>query len=132
MLRDMPEGVALLDATVRVLWANRRLVEWSGLSEESVAGINFYELLSNPEIMGPDFCPFHTALATGEESTSTMHTGRNQYFQVHAAPIVHPNHSRQLIVTVSDITAEILQQQKLAAIHQAGRDLADLRPRKSS
>jgi CheY-like chemotaxis protein len=128
MLRDMPEGVALLDATVRVLWANRRLVEWSGLSEESVAGINFYELLSNPEIMGPDFCPFHTALATGEESTSTMHTGRNQYFQVHAAPIVHPNHSRQLIVTVSDITAEILQQQKLAAIHQAGRDLADLRP----
>jgi CheY-like chemotaxis protein/PAS domain-containing protein len=128
MLRDMPEGVALLDATVRVLWANRRLVQWSGLDEESIAGTNFYELLANPEIMGPDFCPFHTALATGEESTSTMHTGRNQYFQVHAAPIVLPNHSRQLIVTVSDITDEILQQQKLAAIHQAGRDLADLRP----
>ncbi len=39
-----------------------------------------------------------------------------------------PDHSRQLIVTVSDITDEILQQQKLAAIHQAGRELADLRP----
>jgi CheY-like chemotaxis protein len=128
MLRDMPEGVALLDAAVRVLWANRRLVEWSGRQEESVAGINFYELLSNPEIMGPDFCPFHTALATGEESTSTLHTEANRYYQVHAAPIVQPNYSRQLIVTVSDITAEILQQQKLAAIHQAGRELADLRP----
>lgn len=126
MLRDMPEGVALLDADVRVLWANRRLAEWSG--KELTAGTNFYELLSNPEIMGPDFCPFHTALATGEESSSTLHTNENSYYQVHAAPIVHPDHSRQLVVTVSDITEEILQQQKLAAIHQAGRELADLRP----
>ena len=31
-------------------------------------------------------------------------------------------------MTVSDVTDEILQQQKLAAIHQAGRELADLRP----
>ncbi len=89
---------------------------------------NFYELLSNPEIMGPDFCPFHTALATGEESNSTLHSDGNRYYQVHAAPIVNADHSRQLIVTVSDITDEILQQQKLAAIHQAGRELADLRP----
>jgi CheY-like chemotaxis protein/PAS domain-containing protein len=128
MLRDMPEGVALLDANVRVLWANRRLVEWSGKPEASIAGTNFYELLSNPEIMGPDFCPFHTALATGEQSNSTLHAIGNRYYQVHAAPIVQPNYSRQLIVSVSDITDEILQQQKLAAIHQAGRDLADLRP----
>jgi CheY-like chemotaxis protein len=33
-----------------------------------------------------------------------------------------------LVVTVGDITAEILQQQKIAAIHKAGRELADLRP----
>ncbi len=128
MLRDMPEGVALLDADIRVLWANRRLLEWAGRSEGSVAGMNFYEMLSNPEIMGPDFCPFHTALATGEESNSTLHAQGNRYFQVHAAPIAQTGHSRQLIVTVSDITEEILQQQKLAAIHQAGRELADLRP----
>ena len=77
--------------------------------------------------MGPDFCPFHTALATGEEGSSTLHAG-GKYFQVHAAPIVQADHSRQLVVTVNDITEEILQQQKLAAIHQAGRELADLRP----
>lgn len=128
MLRDMPEGVALLDADIRVLWANRRLVEWAGKTGEGVAGLNFYEILSNPEIMGPDFCPFHTALATGEESNSTLHAEGNRYYQVHAAPITQANHSRQLIVTVSDVTDEILQQQKLAAIHQAGRELADLRP----
>ncbi|MAI32874.1 MAG: GAF domain-containing protein [Rubripirellula sp.] len=128
MLRDMPEGVALMDSDMRVLWANDRLIEWAGTNNVPVAGRNFYELLSNPEIMGPDFCPFHTALATSEESTSTLHSDGNRYYQIHAAPIVQSNHSRQLIVTVSDVTDEILQQQKLAAIHQAGRELADLRP----
>ena len=128
MLRDMPEGVALLDSDIRVLWANRRLLEWAHCPEGSPVGIGFYELLSNPEIMGPDFCPFHTALATGEQANSTLVNEDNRYYQVHAAPIMHPDHSRQLIVTVGDITEEILQQQKLAAIHQAGRELADLRP----
>ncbi|HBV61457.1 MAG TPA: two-component system response regulator [Rhodopirellula sp.] len=128
MLRDMPEGVALMDSDMRVLWANDRLIEWAGTDRVPVAGRNFYDLLSNPEIMGPDFCPFHTALATSEESTSTLHSDGNRYYQIHAAPIVQSNHSRQLIVTVSDVTDEILQQQKLAAIHQAGRELADLRP----
>ena len=33
-----------------------------------------------------------------------------------------------LIVTIRDVTAEVLQQQKLAAIHQAGVELADLTP----
>nr|WP_235033404.1 GAF domain-containing protein [Rubripirellula obstinata] len=127
MLRDMPEGVALLDSDIRVLWANRRLEQWSN-QEGSLAGMNFYKILAEPEIMGPDFCPFHTALATGEESNSTLHTSDNRFYQVHAAPLVDPSHQRQLIVTVSDITEEILQQQKLAAIHQAGRELADLRP----
>ncbi len=128
MLRDMPEGVALLDEHVQVLWANRRLLHWAGRGEELAVGMSFYDLLSNPEIMGPDYCPFHTALATGDESNSTLHSVDNRYFQVHAAPIVYPDETRHLIVTVSDITAEILQQQKLAAIHQAGRELADLRP----
>lgn len=118
MLRDMPEGVALMDSDMRVLWANDRLIEWAGTANVPVAGRNFYELLANPEIMGPDFCPFHTALATSEESTSTLHSDGNRYYQIHAAPIVQSNHSRQLIVTVSDVTDEILQQQKLAAFHR--------------
>ena len=35
---------------------------------------------------------------------------------------------RHLIVTVRDVTHEVQQQQKLAAIHQAGMELADLTP----
>ena len=138
MLRDIPEGVAMLDDRNQVIWANRRLLKWAN-RESLTLGTTFYDLLDNPEIMGPDFCPFHTALATGNEGSSTLHRGDNRYFQIHAAPIndLESNiasdqtatAARQLIVTVSDITEEILQQQKIAAIHKAGRELADLRPR---
>jgi len=127
MLRDMPDGVALVDDHNRMLWANDRLLQWS--DGQPVDGRSFYEVLGEPEIMGPDFCPFHTALATGQVSSSTLHTRDNRYFQVHAAPLGgEPEDASRLIVTVSDVTTEILQQQKLAAIHRAGRQLADLRP----
>ncbi|MEM9827463.1 MAG: GAF domain-containing protein [Planctomycetota bacterium] len=128
ILRDMPEGVVLIDRDLRVLWANRRMAQWSGRSEQDLIGENFYSTMADPEIMGPDFCPFHTALATGEEASSTLHRHDNRYFQVHAAPLDDEVAVPQLVVTVSDITKEILQQQKLEAIHQAGRELADLRP----
>jgi CheY-like chemotaxis protein len=48
---------------------------------------------------------------------------------VHAAPVRELSAPpRHLIVTVRDVTSEIHQQQKMAAIHQAGMDLADLSP----
>lgn len=126
MLRDMPDGVALVDDQRVILWSNRRLEAWAGGS--GLVGQDFYEALSNPEIMGPDFCPFHTALATGQPSGMTLRTPDNRFFQVHAAPLGTDAQPHQLVVTISDITEEILQQQKLAAIHLAGRQLADLRP----
>ena len=48
---------------------------------------------------------------------------------MHAAPVFEAGQPPQhLIVTVRDVTSEMLQQQKLAAIHQAGIELADLTP----
>jgi CheY-like chemotaxis protein len=127
ILETMPDGAALLDSDNKVLWGNRCLQQWSG--RDKVAGENFYVLLGNPEILGPDFCPFHTALATCKASGSILRTGENRYFNVHAAPIVEPEGPpRRLVVTVRDVTHEALQQQKLAAIHQAGIELADLMP----
>lgn len=127
MMRDMPEGVALLDANNRVLWANRRLKSWANTNDDPI-GVSLYDWLGDPELMGSDACPFHTALSTGEEKGSTLATSDGRYFQVRAAPIEGTEEAPQLVVTVSDITEEILQQQKLVAIHSAGRELADLRP----
>ena len=72
MLRDLPEGAALLDQKIRVLWANRRLKKWAGKLYDDPVGETIYDLLGNPDIMGSDLCPFHTALSTGEESSGTF------------------------------------------------------------
>jgi CheY-like chemotaxis protein/PAS domain-containing protein len=125
ILEGMPDGVVLLDADNTVVWSNDQFRRWSG--REDVTGANFYASLGSPEILGPDFCPFHTALATGSASTSTLRTTENRYFQVHAAPVrENEGAPKHLIVSVRDVTAEMLQQQKLAAIHKAGVALADL------
>ncbi|MBN1908596.1 MAG: response regulator [Pirellulales bacterium] len=127
ILDGMPDGVVLLDSENTILWANERVHRWSGV--DPLNGANFYTALGSPEILGPDFCPFHTALATGNASSSTLRASDNRYFQVHAAPVREVGSpARQLIVTVRDVTREMLQQQKLAAIHQAGLELADLSP----
>jgi len=125
ILEGMPDGIVLLGADNTIIWGNGRLPEWTG--KQSIVGENFYAALNSPEILGPDFCPFHTALITGKASSSVLRSGDNRYFHVHAVPVSEgtkaPEH---LIVTVHDVTKEILQQQKLAAIHQAGQELSDL------
>jgi len=127
ILDAIPDGVTLLDAESNIVWANRRIRQWSKLTR--VEGTKFYPALGNPEILGPDYCPLSAALATGQPSISQLRTEENRYFQVHAAPLPEGQLGAQyLIVTVRDVTEEVLQQQKLAAIHQAGMELADLKP----
>lgn len=126
ILQGMPDGVVLLANDNTILWGNGRLREWTG--RDDVVGSNFYEVLGNPEIMGPDFCPFHTAFSTGKSSASTLRAD-HRYFRVHAIPVAECNQAAQhLIVTIRDVTSDVLQQQKLTAIHQAGMRLADLTP----
>jgi len=127
VLEGMPDGVVLLDTENNMLWANRRFREWAG-PDRKLVGESFYSVLDNPEILGPDFCPFHTALATGTPSSSTLRQDESRYFNVHVAPVLSDGIAQSLIVTVRDVTSEMLQQQKLAAIHQAGIELADLKP----
>jgi CheY-like chemotaxis protein/PAS domain-containing protein len=126
MLQGMPDGLVLLATDNTIVWGNGRLREWTG--REEVIGSNFYEVMGNPEIMGPDFCPFHTALMTGKGSATTIRCD-HRHFRVHATPVLECDKPPQhLIVTIRDVTDEVLQQQKMAAIHQAGIELADLTP----
>ncbi len=127
VLVGMPDGVCVLDPDNAIIWGNPQFRQWCG--DGDVVGANFYSILGNPEILGPDFCPFHTALATGHASSSTLRIGENQFYEVHAAPVQHLDEQPlNLIVTIRDITDEKLQQQKLAAIHKAGVELTNLTP----
>ncbi len=121
------EGVILVDAEMHITWANACFTDWS--ESEQPIGQKFYDALGDVEIIGPDFCPFHTALATGTASSSTLVTDHNRYFEVHVSPLTTAStDSAALVATMSEVTSEALQQQKLAAIHQAGRQLTDLKP----
>lgn len=125
ILEGMADGLVVLDAESCILWGNGRLREWVGATD--IIGKNFYKILDGPDILGPDFCPFNTALSKHQASASTLRCHDNRHFRVHAAPILDGGSSpAQLVVTIRDVTAEMLQQQKLAAIHHAGVELADL------
>jgi CheY-like chemotaxis protein/PAS domain-containing protein len=129
ILSQIPDGLAILDVRLKILWTNRRFHELAGSSEPPL-GIGFYDAFGAPEILGPDLSPFHTALGTGSPARSTLRLGEKTYFQVHATPVSSPDSSVPcyLVVSVRDVSAEILQQQKLSAIYQAGLELGDLSP----
>ncbi|HZZ72398.1 MAG TPA: response regulator [Pirellulales bacterium] len=153
ILEGLPEGVVVLNSDNSILWANERMRQWSG--RDSVTGMNFYAALNSPDILGPDFCPFQTALSTDKPSSTTLRSGKpsefdhdsgsrncddaapppepslkdTSYFRIHASPVHEPGLPPQhLIVTVRDVTNDVFQQQKLVAIHQAGIELADMKP----
>ena len=128
ILESMPDGVALLNVDNAIVWANQRLRDWTG--KDDLSECNFYSAFDGPEILGPDFCPFHSAIASGEASGSLLRcTSSDRYFHVHAAPVQESKGPTQfLIVTVRDVTLETRQKKKLAAIHKAGVELSELTP----
>lgn len=125
VLEAIPEGVAVVNADLRILWANTTFELWCGAPARNRG---FYDALNSPEILGPDYSPFHTALA-GKTAITRLHCRDNRYMELFIAPIHEADDSiRQLISLGRDITAEVQQQQKLDALHQAGQELAALAP----
>jgi two-component system, sensor histidine kinase SagS len=131
ILDCLPEGVAVVDQDLKITWVNRQVATWFG--SDTLVGVLFYEALNQPDLMGSEVCPLQTAFATDRPSTCTI-SSHDHFFHLFASPSPKQLNTEQdpgqrfLVVTLSDVTAEILQQQKLAAIHQAGSQLTDLKP----
>jgi CheY-like chemotaxis protein len=125
ILEALTDGVALVNSDLRIIWANATFEKWCGAP---ASGRAFYESLGSPEILGPDYCPFHTALA-GKIVTTRLHCRDNRYVELHVTPVLDlEGKITQLISLGRDVTAEVQHQQKLDALHQAGRELAALAP----
>ncbi len=90
--------------------------------------LQFLLSLGHPESVGADLCPLRSAVESGSSHSSTLQTSEGRFYHVHASLLAEEIASSRLVVTLSDVTDEILQQQKLAAIHQAGNRLTDLKP----
>ena len=126
MMELIPDGVALLDAENRILKTNNRLTGW--FENNEMVGINFYDAVGTPTIIGTEPSPLASARSTCKSRRATLAVN-DRYFQLTVVPIVNgPKQCEHLIVTLSDSTDSVLQRQKLEALHQAGTALADLRP----
>ncbi len=131
ILNRLPEGVAVLAPSGTIVWANQWFNEWFGRVDR--VGEDFYSALGYPEVQSPGVCPLEACLKQHQVSRATLKrepnetTAKPSYFQVQAVCVSDPTDSR-IVVTLRDITDEVLQEQKLAAIHQAGARLTDLKP----
>ena len=133
VLAKLPDGVALLDVDGRIVWANSRLTELAG-TNRSITGLEFFEAFQNPEILGPDFAPLHTALALGTPAVTTFKRSEKVFLELDASPIDTTSDGlpEYLLIVVRDRSKEVLQRQKLNAIYQAGLELGDLQPQEIS
>ena len=126
MFENMPDGVALLDRDNNILLANRKITEWFG--GDQLAGLNFYQAMGNPNVIGSELSPLTTAFARKTTCTATIHVNE-KYYRLNVAPVLGVDgQAIQLVVTLRDTTFHTQQRQKLEALHQAGMALADLRP----
>ena len=123
ILEGMPDGVVLLDSDNTILWANGRVREWSGRDTwwAATSTPSWAARRSSAPISVPSTRPWPPARRPAPRcvpatAAITRSTPR-RWASTEASRPIPPRH---LIVTVRDVTKEILQQQKLAAIHQAG------------
>jgi CheY-like chemotaxis protein len=129
ILDDLADGVVVVGEDGTIDWANRRFRQMSGGVDDELVGNQIFAALGKPEILGPEFSPFSSSLALDLPCTTRLRVDDKQYYQLHVNPLHVPGRPcRKLVVVVRDITREVLQRQKLEAIHQAGIQLADLRP----
>ncbi len=132
ILEAIADGVAVVDPDLRVSWANSEFCALSEVGLEPV-GERFFRVLGNPEVIGPDPCPFTTAVATCRTASTLLRIQANRYVRVSVTPVIEDQQSpTHLIALTRDVTAEVLQEQKLQAIHRAGEELADLTPEELS
>ena len=119
----------MVDPDLRIIWANPEFHSLADPSVEPIGG-KFYRALGNPEVLGPDPCPFTSAVAleapvehgrSGSAPTATCGS-RSRRSSTRRDALTH------LIALTRDITDETQQQQKINAIHKAGDELADLTP----
>lgn len=125
ILEALPDGVAVVNSDLNIVWANNTFEGWCGGPAKNRG---FYDALGSPEILGPDYSPFYTAL-TGKTASTRLHCRDNRYMELYITPIHEADEViRQLISLAREVTAEVQQQQKLDALHQAGQELAALAP----
>ncbi len=126
VLDCIPLGVTLLDRQNRIIFANQRLTSW--FPDREFVGLNFYEAIGSPSIVGAEPSPLSSAVARSSRCEAEIQIGE-RCFLMSVTPVMREGDKvEQLVVSLADTTETTMQRQKLTALHQAGVALADLRP----
>ena len=143
ILDHFPDGVALLDSSGGVLWANEILrTLFDGRGGPSA---NILTALGSPAWVHPTGDrPIPVTWLKNEASATAggliLRMPDDRFLHLQSSPLFclpplsesastqSPNGVEGSVVVVRDVSQTILEQQKRAAIHQAGQTLADLTP----
>ncbi len=122
---QMHDGIVIVDSGNRIVWANRRMVEW--FDRQPMIGHDFFEGLGNPVVQGDSANPLATARRSRSPKTATVKVNKKLNFRITATPLDTDGEDLgHMLVTFTDISNEARYLQKLEAIHNAGAELADL------
>ncbi len=125
ILNAISDGIAVVDTKLRIQWANQEFVRLAVTPQ--VSGGSFYEVLGSPEPLGPDFSPFRTTFHRKHTSYTILRIGQ-RYIRLTVSPLQPVEEPQFAVALTRDVTSEVQQQQKLAAIHAAGMELTDINP----
>jgi CheY-like chemotaxis protein/PAS domain-containing protein len=132
ILDAIADGVAVVDPDLRVIWSNPEFVSLTA-PKGSIVGGKFYQVLGDAEVLGPDPCPFTTAVASRAPAGTALKIAGNRYLRVTVTPVFDSARTlTHLIALTREITDETQQQLKINAIAAAGDELADLTPEELS
>ncbi len=128
ILDAISDGVAVVDPDLRIIWANPEF-QLLTASNTPTVGARFYQALGQAEILGPEACPFTSAVASKSPASTAMKISGNRYLRLAVTPVFDASNAlTHLIALTRETTDETQQQLKVNAIHEAGDELADLTP----
>ncbi len=123
ILEVLREGVAVVNTDLRILWANATFEKWCG---GDCRQRPFFEAIGSPQVFGPDSFPFKPT-SPGKVITIRLQCFDHQYIDLRVTPVRDSaGKVQQFIALCRDVSAEVQRQQKLDALHHAGRELAAL------
>jgi CheY-like chemotaxis protein/GAF domain-containing protein/PAS domain-containing protein len=128
ILDAIADGVAVVDPELKIIWANPEFHSFAAAGGPAI-GNAFYKAFGDPEVLGPDPCPFTSAVAAKAPASTVLRVDGNRYLRVTVTPVFDTAGAlTHLIALTREITDETQQQLKVNAIHKAGDELADLTP----
>jgi len=134
VLTHVDKGLAVLDAGGTVVWANPAFTASAACPADPV-GLPLFEALGGARVLGPS--PSHPP---DDDPLAPARAGRPLSFRLHCPAAAVPTYFEadvrpipdtdppRLVAVIRNVTEEVVQRQKLDALHAAGRELAALEP----